>query len=313
MGTACCAASDTILSRWLSKNGSAGTTRPPASSFPREAKTSSKSCSVLALSTGIWIPSARGRRRFLHVNLGAWAGRVYEKRNHSRRGHCFFQKLRGLRYQFRVQKAHAGNVATRPIEAGNETQSNGVADRRKNDGNRRSRFLGRKGRRRAACRKEHRHSQVNEFSRQRRQSIIVTFRPAKRDRQILTFDKPRFAEASTEGFHNTCRFPWRATADEPNHRHCLLLRPRRERPCRRAAEQRDELAPFHIRGHSITSSALASSCGGTSRPSALAVCRLMTNSNLVDCTTGRSAGFAPLRIRPVYTPTWRYMSSRSVP
>jgi hypothetical protein len=26
---------------------------------------------------------------------------------------------------------------------------------------------------------------------------------------------------------------------------------------------------------------------------------LMTNSNLVDCTTGRSAGFAPLRMRPV--------------
>ena len=27
-----------------------------------------------------------------------------------------------------------------------------------------------------------------------------------------------------------------------------------------------------------------------------AVCRLMTNSNLVDCKTGRSAGFAPLRL-----------------
>jgi hypothetical protein len=42
---------------------------------------------------------------------------------------------------------------------------------------------------------------------QRWQSIIVTFRPAKRDRQILTFDKSRFAKASTEGFHNACRFP----------------------------------------------------------------------------------------------------------
>jgi hypothetical protein len=48
--------------------------------------------------------------------------------------------------------------------------------------------------------------------------------------------------------------------------------------------------------HSITSSARASSIGGTSRLSALAVCKLMTNSNLVDCTTGRCAGFAPLRI-----------------
>ena len=74
-----------------------------------------------------------------------------------------------------------------------------------------------------------------------------------------------------------------------------LLRARRERPRRRrAAEQRDELAP----PHSITSSARASSVGGTSRPSALAVLRLMTSSNLVACTTGRSAGFAPLRMRP---------------
>jgi hypothetical protein len=33
---------------------------------------------------------------------------------------------------------------------------------------------------------------------------------------------------------------------EPNHRHRRLLRARRERPRRsRAAEQRDEAAPFH--------------------------------------------------------------------
>ena len=30
-----------------------------------------------------------------------------------------------------------------------------------------------------------------------------------------------------------------------------------------------------------------------------AVCRLMMNSNLVDCKTGRSAGLAPLRMLPV--------------
>ena len=33
------------------------------------------------------------------------------------------------------------------------------------------------------------------------------------------------------------------------------------------------------------------------RPSALAVLRLMTNSNVVGCKTGRSAGLAPLRFR----------------
>src|SRR5262249_34053184 len=73
-----------------------------------------------------------------------------------------------------------------------------------------------------------------------------------------------------------------------------LLRVRRERPRgRRAAEQRDELAPSH---HSITSSARASSAGGTVRPSALAVLRLIASSNFVGCSTGRSVGFVPLRI-----------------
>jgi hypothetical protein len=48
--------------------------------------------------------------------------------------------------------------------------------------------------------------------------------------------------------------------------------------------------------YSITSSARASSDGGTVIPSAFAVLRLMTNSILVGCKTGRSAGLAPFKI-----------------
>src|SRR5262245_22429623 len=73
-----------------------------------------------------------------------------------------------------------------------------------------------------------------------------------------------------------------------------LLRARRERPSRRAANQLDERAPPH---HSITSSARASKVGGSSRSSALAVLRLITSSNLVGVCTGRSPGFSPLRMR----------------
>src|SRR5262245_22234323 len=62
---------------------------------------------------------------------------------------------------------------------------------------------------------------------------------------------------------------------------------------RRAAEQRDELAPLH----SITSSARASRLGGISIPSAFAVLRLITSSYLVGACTGRSAGFVPLKMR----------------
>src|SRR6516225_3558663 len=70
----------------------------------------------------------------------------------------------------------------------------------------------------------------------------------------------------------------------------------RERPrgCR-AAEQRDEL----VASHSITSSAMASTPGGIVRPSDLATLRLISNSNLADCTTGSSAGRAPPKILPL--------------
>src|SRR5215469_1218257 len=69
----------------------------------------------------------------------------------------------------------------------------------------------------------------------------------------------------------------------------------RERPYRRrATDAYDELAP----SHSITSSAKAISCGGTSRPRVLAVFRLMISSKLVGCSTGKSPGFPPLRILP---------------
>src|SRR5262245_440492 len=54
---------------------------------------------------------------------------------------------------------------------------------------------------------------------------------------------------------------------------------------------------FAWRTYSITSSARASSMGGMVRPSARAVGRLITKSNLVDCATGRSIGFSPFRMR----------------
>ena len=45
----------------------------------------------------------------------------------------------------------------------------------------------------------------------------------------------------------------------------------------------------------IWSARWSSDCGIVS-PSAFAVFRLMTSSNFVGCSTGRSAGLAPLRI-----------------
>jgi hypothetical protein len=59
------------------------------------------------------------------------------------------------------------------------------------------------------------------------------------------------------------------------------------------------------RDYSITSSAIDRRLSEIFTPSALAVLRLITSSNLLDCTTGRSAGFSPLRIRAVRLPATR--------
>jgi hypothetical protein len=40
-------------------------------------------------------------------------------------------------------------------------------------------------------------------------------------------------------------------------------------------------------------------------PSAFAVLRLMTNSNLLGCRIGKLFGFSPARIRPTYRPAVR--------
>src|SRR5262249_11437451 len=103
----------------------------------------------------------------------------------------------------------------------------------------------------------------------------------------------RFTQALPKRCHTIGVGLRRAGTEETDHRHSRLLRACRERPRCRAAEQSDELAPCH----SITSSASAISLSGTSRPSARAVLRLITSSNLVGCSTGRSPGFSPLTMR----------------
>src|SRR5215472_18124375 len=141
--------------------------------------------------------------------------------------------------------------------------------------------------RRRSIRGNHCHPSANEVSRQRRQPIIMALCPPELDRKVLAFDIAGLRKAATETGHEWFVLLGRCRIEEPDHGHCRLLRAHRQRPrgCR-AAEQRYECAPLH----SITSSARASSVGGTSSPSARAVGRLMMKSNLVDCTTGRSVG-----------------------
>src|SRR5215510_14690499 len=129
--------------------------------------------------------------------------------------------------------------------------------------------------------------------------MVSICRPAELDSRVAALGPAQLLEALQECSVTGLRFPVvRSQAhydtDAPDALGLLCDRRERPRGCR-TAEERDERAPLH----SITSSASCWRCKGTSRPSALAVWTLMTNSNLVDWTTGRSAGFAPLRPRPV--------------
>src|SRR6516164_2488629 len=89
-----------------------------------------------------------------------------------------------------------------------------------------------------------------------------------------------------------------------------ILRARCLRPqSSRTTDERDKFAP----PHSITSSAVARSVGGTVRPSALALFKLMASSNLTGCSTGRSAGLVPCKILCTYSAARRYKSVRLGP
>src|SRR5262249_30732530 len=143
-------------------------------------------------------------------------------------------------------------------------------------------------------RSDHRHLATYQIGCEVGQSVGLVLRPAILDRHVLALDIAGSAKALAECGQIGCTIDRRRAAEKSDYRHRWLLRARRERPRNRsAAEHCDELASFH----SITSSARASSVGGNSRPSALAVLRLMTRSYLIGCCTGRSEGFSPLRMR----------------
>src|SRR3954447_908116 len=123
------------------------------------------------------------------------------------------------------------------------------------------------------------------------------------DNQVAPFGVATFLEARTK--RPDCPLSHFTRAEQPQGRALLCFCP--GWPCRRQADQCNKLASLHWRldvsmtvvefqhsyrgciPYSITSSARASNVGGTMMPSALAVLRLITSLNLVDCSTGRSA------------------------
>src|SRR5262249_56970085 len=91
-------------------------------------------------------------------------------------------------------------------------------------------------------RSDHRHLTAYQIGCEVGQSVVLVLRPAILNRHILALDVTGFTNALAECGHKTCSVGGRRVAKKPDHRHRGLLRARRERPRRRAAGQRDQLA-----------------------------------------------------------------------
>ena len=224
-------------------------------------------------------------------------GRIDEHGHASRSGYQLTQEFQALRYQLARDKIDTRHITARPREACDQAKPDRVIADGEHNGDCRSRRLGGARHGGALDCGDHADSSAHQFGRQRRQPIVLILGPAVFDGDVLALDIAGVLEGLAK-CAQTVGLATGSKAEKPDNRHRRLLRARRARPCRQrprgrgTAQRRDEGAP----PHSITSSARASRVGGISRPSALAVIRLMIRSNLVGCSTGRSLAFAPRNI-----------------
>src|SRR5215831_18096592 len=147
------------------------------------------------------------------------------------------QQFKPLCLQRAEEEADARQVAAWLVETFHQAKVNRIASRDEDNWNGRRCCLSRAGRGNSAtgC-NDHRHLAANQITRQRWELIVVTQRPAKIDLHILSIEVAEFAQPALERDYVSYGIFWRPAAEKSDHRHRRLLRPRRERPRRCAAE-----------------------------------------------------------------------------
>ena len=140
----------------------------------------------------------------------------------------------------------AGDVAARPVEAGDKPTATGSPPVAKTIGIVWSPAFaasGRRGRRR----NDHGDAAADEIGCQRRQPIELIVRPAVFDRHVLALDVARFLKPwrNERGSRSCSRIAFDRPPRTRSPASVALLRPRHHRPRRRAPEPRDELPPSH--------------------------------------------------------------------
>src|SRR6266446_5429339 len=198
-----------------------------------------------------------------------------------------------FRAEAKVVPGKSGDVAARSGGTLDEAAADRVEDSHKHDRNRLGLLLQR-GEDSGGIRQDRVRRKGNQLRGIGSRALGGTSGEANVEPSIACFDPAQILHAFAK--YREASLLLRITGDTDQHADppypIRLLRPRLARPRRRAAEQGDELAPFH----SITSSARSRIDVGSVTPIALAVFRLSANSKFAACSTGRSAGCAPRRI-----------------
>src|SRR5262249_26435062 len=155
------------------------------------------------------------------------------------------------------------------------------------------------------------HLEPDQLGRQVGQPVDPILRISIVDDNILALNPPELAQPLPERVEQGRPIGRGRQTKKTYPRHLSrLLRVGRKRRGEEAESASDEGAPVH---YWMTSSARASTAGGMVRPRALAVLRLMTSSNLVGCSMGRSAALAPLRSLSTKVAARRLKSRRLAP
>src|SRR5262245_31171332 len=214
---------------------------------------------------------------------------IDEDRQSAERWDSLAQKFESLGSDFSVLARQAREVATRSPQTRNQTVADRVCRPREDNWDERCCPLCGCG-----CRGSRRENDIdlepNELGRELGVALAAPLRPTILEREGAAFNPAELAQSLSKSRARKALVSRRPRANKTDDWQLRLLRACHCRPRRRAAEQRDELAPPH---HSITSSARSRIAVGSSMPIALAVLRLTTSSNFVGSSTGSSAGLAP--------------------
>src|SRR5437016_3054063 len=230
----------------------------------------------------------------------------------SGRGNTRVQEFEALGAEFGLKHGHPCDVSARSGEARDVAGPYWICMADEDDGNRGcGRFQG--PREEGAPRCDEVRLEPDQVRRDFGEPSVGALDPPVLDQEIHALVQAAFPQSRPEGLPQMSLVGVRGfVPQDANAVHLPGLLPlgddrNGEEAARDSAE---EGPPMH---YWMTSSARPSSDGGIVRPSAFAVFRLMTRSNFVGCSMGRSPGLAPLRILSTKYAARRDTSGRLAP